>query len=346
MSVGIVTIVKHEHDFINQWVEYHYKLGFSHFYILVDNITEKQKEYVIEEQYKQCVSLIHTNDADVDIYKEHLQRESQHLSGILHELLNNKIIKTDIIKETWVTAIGVDQYIYLNGNTIQEFLNKIEDTCTQVIFPWSFIFFNNNNSKFDIFLENCKSYKNVYGWGGHSNGLIRRCNLLQMSVDSHNFISKTPEQKVFITDEYYIMPSHLNTGYLFHNVQKKLDTLPFDEIKISSFHILLRNVNEYFIKPRFCWNCKNKNNEEDNNRYFFNLSLNIKNNTGINAEELHGRGINERSNNLSEKQIELKFPKLLITNSSEHYDTLILNKLSHYGVQKEDFEIWKKNHFI
>ena len=42
MSVSIVTMVKHEHDFINAWIEYHYKLGFSHFYILVDNITEKQ----------------------------------------------------------------------------------------------------------------------------------------------------------------------------------------------------------------------------------------------------------------------------------------------------------------
>jgi hypothetical protein len=344
MSVGIVTYVKHEHDFINPWIEYHYKIGFSHFYIMVDNLTEKQKDYVIEEQFKECVSLIHTNDADTNFYKVALEQESQHLSGLLHELLNTKIVKTDIIKETWVTVIGVDQYVYLNdSNTIQEYLNKIEEKCTQVIIPWSFCFFNNNNSKFDNFLENCKSYKNMYSWGGHSNGIIRTCNLSKMHGDSHSFESKTPKQKVFIIDEYYIMPSCLDTLYYFNIVHQKLNNLPFDKIKISSFHILLRNVNEYFIKPRLCWDIKNKKNRDENNNYFFNLSLSIKNNTSI--EKVNGRGVNETRNDLLEKQIELKFPKLEITNGSEHYDTLISNQLNQHGVQKEEFEVWKKNYF-
>jgi hypothetical protein len=344
-TASIITLAKHEHDFINAWIEYHYKIGFNHFYVLVDNITEKQKKYVIQEQFKHCVSFIYTNDADIHFYKASLQVEQEHLSGVLHELLNNKIVNTGIIKEEWVTALGIDQYFYLNGNnTIQEYLNKIEEKCTQIIFPWSFCFFNNNNSKFDNFLENCKSYKNVYGWEGHSNGLIRRCNLSKMNGNSHSFESRTPKQKVFIINEYYIMPSNLDTYYFFDIVQQKLNTLPFDKIKISSFHILLRNVNEYFIKPRLCWNCKNKNNEEENNSYFYNLSLNIKNNTNI--EKVNGRhGVNETRNVLLEKQIQLKFPKLAITNGSEHYDTLILNKLSHYGIQKEEFEVWKKNFF-
>lgn len=344
MSVGIVTLAKHEHDFINQWIEYHYKLGFSHFYILVDNLTEKQKDYVIEEQFKQCVSFIHTNDADIKFYKVSLEYEPQHLSGILHELLNSKIVNTDIIKEKWVTAIGMDQYFYLNNNiTIQEYLNNIEEKCTQIIIPWSFCFFNNNNSKFDNILENCKSYKNIYGWVGHSNGLVRTCNLSKLNQNSHSFESKTPQQKVFIIDEYYIMPSCLDTHYFFNIVQQKLNNLPFDKINISSFHIFLRNVNEYFIKPRLCWNCKNKNNDDDNNNYFYNLSLCIKNNSSI--EKVNGRGVNETRNELLEKQIELKFPKLEITNGSEHYDMLILNQLNKHGVQKEDFEVWKNNFF-
>lgn len=341
MSVGIVTMVKHEHDFINAWIEYHYKIGFSHFYILVDNLTEKQKDYVIEEQYRQCVTLIHTNHADINFYNEYIQNEGVHLSGILHELLNTKIVKTGIIKEKWVTAIGVDQYVYLNGNTIQEFLNNIEEKCTQVIFPWSFSFFNNNNSNFDNFLENCKSYKNVYGWEGHSNGIIRTCNLSKMNNNSHSFESKTPKQKVFIIDEYYIMPSILDCIH-FGTVEQKLNTLPFDKIKISSFHIMLRNVNESFIKHRLCWNRTKQHHRDEINNHFFNLSLSIKNNSNI---EKHNRGTNETRNVLLEKQIELKFPKLEIKNGSEHYDMLILNQLNKHGVQKEDFEVWKNNFF-
>ena len=219
----------------------------------------------------------------------------------------------------------------------------IEEKCTQIIIPWSFCFFNNNNSKFDNILENCKSYKNIYGWVGHSNGLVRTCNLSKLNQNSHSFESKTPQQKVFIIDEYYIMPSCLDTHYFFNIVQQKLNNLPFDKINISSFHIFLRNVNEYFIKPRLCWNCKNKNNDDDNNNYFYNLSLCIKNNSSI--EKVNGRGVNETRNELLEKQIELKFPKLEITNGSEHYDMLILNQLNKHGVQKEDFEVWKNNFF-
>ena len=37
-SVAIITLVKYEHDFINQWLEYHLKIGFSHFYLIIDKI--------------------------------------------------------------------------------------------------------------------------------------------------------------------------------------------------------------------------------------------------------------------------------------------------------------------
>jgi hypothetical protein len=342
MSVSIVTMVKHEHDFINAWIEYHYKLGFSHFYILVDNITEKQKDYVIEEQYRQYVSLIHTNDDDINFYNEYIQNDGAHLSGVLHGLLNKKIIQNNIIKEQWVTVVGVDQYIYLNSNTIQEYLNHIEEKCTQVIFPWSFCFINNNNSNFDNFLENCKSYKSIYSLGGHSNGIIRTCNLLYLSGDSHSFVSKTPQQKVFIINEYYIMPNHLHSFDFFDIAQQKLNTLPFDQIKMSSFHILLRNVNEFFIKHKFSWNRTKQHNQDEINNYFFNLSANIKHNSNIDKGFRWG---SENRNEFLEKQIELKFPKLEITNGSEHYDTLILNHLNQHGVQKEEFEVWKKNFF-
>ena len=43
----MITIVKNEHDFIEQWIEYNISLGIEHFLVLVDNIFYEQKKYDI-----------------------------------------------------------------------------------------------------------------------------------------------------------------------------------------------------------------------------------------------------------------------------------------------------------
>ena len=49
-NVSIFSMIKFEHDFINQWIEYHLEIGFSHFYLLIDNIFEEQN--MLNEQQR------------------------------------------------------------------------------------------------------------------------------------------------------------------------------------------------------------------------------------------------------------------------------------------------------
>ena len=43
-TIGLYTCIKNEHDFINQFIEYHYKLGVDHFYFLIDTSTHPFSE--------------------------------------------------------------------------------------------------------------------------------------------------------------------------------------------------------------------------------------------------------------------------------------------------------------
>jgi putative heme iron utilization protein len=348
-SASIISLLKHEHDFINNWIEYHIKLGFSHFYLLVDNILEKQPDYIIADEYKDHVTFIHMDENDVIHFLGNTPVEifkKNHASYIHHKLLDYKIIYTNIIKEDWLTAIGIDQYFYLNGDTIQNYLENIDETCNQIIFPWGFCCYNTNDSKFENFLENIGSYKNTYSKSkGHSNGMIRTNNLSGIQLCSHSFMSKTPRQKIFIINEYYDLVSDNDPYSIFNIVQEKLNTIPFIDIKISTFHIMLRNINETFIKNCFYWNSS----PELINNIIYTLSADIKNNTK-NILYLNENRINRNLDAMTEIQndfllnpIELKVPDLKYKNSSEHYDKLILDRLHQYNITKEEFNLWKQN---
>jgi hypothetical protein len=345
-TAGIITLVKHEHDFINQWVEYHIHLGFSHFYILVDNIGYKQPDYVIDEKFKNKVSLIYTDDDDVKQYLNEVE-SSWHKSGILHELINHKITYKNLINEDWVTAVGVDQFIYMHGDTIQDYLLNIDESCDQIIVPWTFCIYNNYNCDFSNFLENINSYNYEYGVHlGHSNGMIRTNNLKRLHYNSHSFISKTEKQNIYIINEYFMFNSELDTFKVFDIAQKKIDSDSFDKIKINSFHIQLRNINESYIKGFFVWN---------NEQYTLNAMNELANNINNNItdyESIHRdivpcekNKIKNKTINIDPNLLELKIPKLECKNSSEHYNNLILEKLQTYNVNKELFENWKNNTF-
>jgi hypothetical protein len=350
-TVGIITMAKNEHDFINPWIEYHYKLGFSHFYILVDNIDSIQPKYIIDEKYNKFVSLITANDDDITQYFDTNFINSEcHNSKFLHELLNHKIIYKNLINEDWITAVGIDQYIYMNGDTIQNYLLNIDNSCDQIMFPWSFALFNNTDSNYDNFLENIQLYNIFFcSWSGTSNGMIKTKNLKKIALHSHSYDSITEFQKIYIFDEYFIFKSDFNIYDIFDIMKKKMLTNSFDKFKISSFHILLRNINECYIKKLFSWNTD----ETNNSKIILDLVNSINNN--ITDYKFDGRNIipcekNEKQNNtlidINPYLLELKIPELECKNSSEHYDNLIFKKLEMYNISKEKFDNWKKNTFI
>lgn len=334
-SASIITMVKYEHDFINQWIEYHMKLGFSHFYILIDNIQDVQPEYEINEMFKENVTLINcTEDTVIRHFgcstSDYNNKSSynHHHSFYLHQLLNFEIINKNIIKEYWVTAIGIDQFIYMNGLTIQQYLENILEECTQIILPWSMCCYNNTNSPFDYFMKNVNSYKYSYGYFGHSNGLIKTKELLKLCGDSHSFVSKSPRQQVYIINEYFTMDSELlslGNDRVFDKVFVKMNGLVLEDLKISSFHFFLRNVQEIIIKRLCYWNFINGTNIIDciKNKY-----------KEIKDERIGNSIVN------SYPELNLNIPDITCLNTDTIYNKIIISKLNEVNISEEEYREW------
>ena len=181
---------------------------------------------------------------------------------------------------------------------------------------------------------------------GYSNGLITTKNMKALFSNSHSFISKSLRQKVFILDEYFDFKNELLTSEIFDIVQKKLDKKTLNNLNISSFHFVLRNINEFFVKNIFSW-AKNSN-IDDINQKFYSIAQDVKNNT---KKILIESNLKERiffcnKNDFSEKLFDLKIPVMNNINSNQHYDNLLLTELKKYDVTKEEFDLWKKTLFV
>jgi hypothetical protein len=50
-TFAIITPILYEHPYINYFIEYHFNLGFDKIYLLIDNFTCEQDEYIINNKY-------------------------------------------------------------------------------------------------------------------------------------------------------------------------------------------------------------------------------------------------------------------------------------------------------
>jgi len=362
--------MKYEHDFINQWLEYHIKIGFSHFYLIIDNFLDEQPIYPIDKQFNNYVSLFYlTNNTE---YKNICHAD------LMHEMVNKLIIEKKTIKEDWVTCIGIDQFIYLDNNNIQLSLQDIDDDCSQIIMPWSICFHNNNITNYENLLENIDLYDStvVNPWGpqGHSNGMIRTKDMSKFNSDSHSFISNK-DQKIFIMNEYFKFKKDLGYHGVFEIVKEKIKnniTLNF-----TTCHFLLRNTMDIIIKSSFYGWChseiikiteiiesiKNKDkllyvaSHRKSIGKIKNLMKKIKFNYKFyldNYPDLrhldyesafkHYLDYGEKEGRLINKEnyIEFNIPNLQFKNTETYYINIILNKLNENGftISKENLKEW------
>jgi hypothetical protein len=327
-------MIKNEHDFINQWIEYHLKIGFSHFYLVIDNVRYEQPEYNINESFKSNVTFIKVNN---DTLKKYTFPGGIEHSVFIHLLLNYEVIDKGIIKEDWVTTIGLDQFIYLKDINITTFLESIDKECTQIIIPWSICAFNTKDLPYDNLMANVNQYLYEYnGTSGHSNGFIRTNNVKALCGSSHSFISKSFKQKIYIVDEYFTEDSTLDTWKIFGIAREKMKLNAFGDLKISSFHFIIRNLNELIVKSYFYW--------YDNKIQLDFLADNIKNKFVHDSLFKHRKLYDINNINLQECNLlrNLNTPNISCLNSNNNYDAIIFNKLKDYEITEEQYNEWKK----
>ena len=111
MKPVIVCIAKKEHDYIEEFIYYHIKLGFKYIY-LYDNEDEPTYEKLLDK-YKENIKVIHL---PFNNYKKGVQYIA------LDDFIKNYLFTTDI---THVAHIDIDEYIVLKKhNNICDFINE------------------------------------------------------------------------------------------------------------------------------------------------------------------------------------------------------------------------------
>ena len=159
ISCCIIAVQKDE-PYIENWIDYHLNLGFSHIFIIDNN--NKGNELYLPEKYKSRVSIFPANSI-ID----------HHISRVQYKLYNfvlNYIRSINSIREqyTHVLTIDIDEYFYYSkSNNINDFIINELKNLDVISIPW--ICYNDNNIIYkkdlpsDNVIQNYPQIANV-GW--------------------------------------------------------------------------------------------------------------------------------------------------------------------------------------
>lgn len=117
MKVAICTIIKNEHQFLKEWIDYHLSIGFDHIYLYEDTGSLSHKD--ITDLYEE-VSLFQYNE---EIAKHEKRGGSKHQYALFEYFLETH---TDVCD--WLAFIDIDEFISIDGNlNIKDFLTEYEE---------------------------------------------------------------------------------------------------------------------------------------------------------------------------------------------------------------------------
>ena len=123
----ILTIIKNEHQYLDEWIQYHLGIGVSHIFILEDTDSDSHKE--ICNKYGNSVSLGNV----IDVLDEVQRKEAKEIKelnkySVQHMYFRNglnKIKKLYSDKYDWCFLIDNDEFITLenDGDKLEDVLN-------------------------------------------------------------------------------------------------------------------------------------------------------------------------------------------------------------------------------
>lgn len=226
MTFAISTILKNEHDYINQFIDYHLKLGFTFFYIMIDNIYYEQDSYenYISEEYKQYIKFYYiTREYDLIKYKLIIENNNYDTNQYWIDFFNDNVLNE--IKEKWVLIIGCDSFMYFNSKTVNNFIidNNFSEDISQILFFWFVVRNLDNISNSNLINNLNKMYTEVSSNHCYTMGKISK--IEKLITGSHCFSSKTEKQKIYICDDKYRMfgKNILSSDIFQHTIFDKYD---------------------------------------------------------------------------------------------------------------------------
>ena len=164
-TTAILCIARNETPFTEEWLEYHFKIGFDRvYYVSTDSDFASVKSFFADCRYRSRVELLHFDD-----FKPGWQMECYNAHFPL-------------VSEDWVLVINLDEFLYLNSFVnIQDFINNIDDDIGQVQFPWLIQMSDEycHDRTFDILGEAANHVSD------HVKSMVRRRNSTGLGIHSH-----------------------------------------------------------------------------------------------------------------------------------------------------------------
>lgn len=113
MKTAICAIVKNEHLYLTEWVEYHLNLGFNEIHIFEDKGSKSHKELITRENV-----ILHSQDESPEIIEILSNRTAKRQVD-----LYNRFMSINRDQYDWVAFIDIDEFINLNENyTLEQVL--------------------------------------------------------------------------------------------------------------------------------------------------------------------------------------------------------------------------------
>ncbi len=123
LNIALCCIAKDEDEYLSEWIEYYFDIGFSHIYIYDNNDTDSINDIIAKYQNITIINVRNKTNKDfplgmqqtcyMDCYKEY---------GKLHD---------------WIAFFDIDEFLYIeNGDNISTFLKKFPKDATIIHIYW------------------------------------------------------------------------------------------------------------------------------------------------------------------------------------------------------------------
>ena len=256
MSSCILTVIKNEHDYLDEWIKYHLDLGINHIFIFEDIDSESHQD--ICDKYSNKVSLNSVNVLLKNINKQCLKNWYEQRQSIYNKE-GIWWIKENYIYD-WCFYIDNDEYITLENNNenLDEVLNKYSDYDV-VILNW----------------ENYNANGHIKKPNYNENGLVktytRKC---EKSIRDSIWKSTKLMYKLTDLKKYYISGTHLCSRlckYCKTDYSQELHKFIYKNIYLR--HYITKSWEEYVwkLKTRGMFFPKHRNYNE-----FFEMNPDMK----------------------------------------------------------------------
>ena len=193
----VLTCVLNEHCYLYHFIYYYQTLGFDKIYILQDRgqdaLEINQEDFQIEIQILPVIYPPgYTNFNKVQYW-------------------NSTFMIQKVIKEDWILLCDIDEYLYLHGKTIKEYIETLpmKENIGQVQFPWMCVEHIGQQQ------ENILNSLNINQWNTNDEvkSIVRRDVFIKAVDNHHNIIKNILDNKKIFTLHHQILTIQAKKRY-------------------------------------------------------------------------------------------------------------------------------------